>query len=587
MNELLKVKIELLKDVPGVYIMKNSEGTVIYVGKAKSLIKRVKQYFFRPQEGKVKRMVREIADFDTIQINSEKEAFLLELNLIQKYYPKYNILLKDGKTYPYISLSKDDEPILKLAYKPNDKKKYYFGPYTSTSSARKTIDLLNQIFPLRKCNSIPNSPCLYYHLNQCLGPCINQNLKEKYRVMVDNIKHFMNGDDDNKIRHGIQEKMRLAAEELNFEKAQEYKNILQAIDHIQEKQAIALQDKTDMDVIASSTREGYFSLSIIMYRHGLLIGKNIFILEQEDDFLEQLLLLLFQYYQKHELPKEIIVGNDSWAEGINESLDVKVIVPSRGIKKDLLLIALENAKNGLDEHFLSARLEDDNLVLLEKLGQILHIKTPLHIELFDNSHLQGSEPIGAMVCFINGVKTPSMYRKYNISHSDGKDDLKSMYEIVYRRYSRLVSEGQKLPDLVLVDGGLNQINVAKRALIDAGASEVNLAGLAKDDHHHTSLLLSEDEAFPLNNQDKLFLLLVRMQDEVHRFAITFHRSKRSKKILTSFFDDIPGIGQKRKEILNKTYPSLESLSNTTIEELMQIVPKACAIDILKKLNENK
>ena len=583
MNELLKVKIELLKDVPGVYIMKNSEGTVIYVGKAKSLIKRVKQYFYRPQVGKVMRMVREITDFDTIQINSEKEALLLELNLIQKYYPKYNILLKDGKTYPYIALSKDKEPRLKIAYKPNDKDHYYFGPYTSSSSAYKIIDLLNKIFPLRKCSYIPSSPCLYYHLHQCLGPCINKNLASEYKSMVNDIKHFMQGD-DSKIKANLILQMKKASEELNFEKAGEYKRIIDSIDHIQEKQSITLSSKLSLDVIATSSREGYFALSIITYRNGLLLGKNVFVNEQEgENNDEQVISLIFQYYQKHDLPKEIIVGNKEYLV-LQEGLSTKVILPSRGIKHDLLLIALENAKNGIDEHFLSARLEDDNLLLLEELGNILNIKTPLHIELFDNSHLQGSEPIGAMVCFINGVKTPSMYRKYNIKQSSGKDDLKSMYEVIYRRYSRLKKENQPFPDLILVDGGLNQLKVAQKALDDLDI-KINLAGLEKDNHHHTSTLLTLEKEYPLSNQSKLFLFLVRMQDEVHRFAITFHRQKRSKKVISSFFDNIEGIGEKRKEMLNKAYPSLDSLKNASLEELSQIVPQEVGQRIIDKLNK--
>lgn len=583
MNELLKVKIELLKDVPGVYIMKNSEGTVIYVGKAKSLIKRVKQYFYRPQVGKVMRMVREITDFDTIQINSEKEALLLELNLIQKYYPKYNILLKDGKTYPYIALSKDKEPRLKIAYKPNDKDHYYFGPYTSSSSAYKIIDLLNKIFPLRKCSYIPSSPCLYYHLHQCLGPCINKNLANEYKSMVNDIKHFMQGD-DSKIKTNLILQMKKASEELNFEKAGEYKKIIDSIDHIQEKQSITLSSKLSLDVIATSSREGYFALSIITYRNGLLLGKNVFVNEQEgENNDEQVISLIFQYYQKHDLPKEIIVGNKEYLV-LQEGLSTKVILPSRGIKHDLLLIALENAKNGIDEHFLSARLEDDNLLLLEELGNILNIKTPLHIELFDNSHLQGSEPIGAMVCFINGVKTPSMYRKYNIKQSSGKDDLKSMYEVIYRRYSRLKKENQPFPDLILVDGGFNQLKVAQKALDDLDI-KINLAGLEKDDHHHTSTLLTLEKKYSLSNQSKLFLFLVRMQDEVHRFAITFHRQKRSKKVISSFFDNIEGIGEKRKEMLNKAYPSLDSLKNASLEELSQIVPQEVGQRIIDKLNK--
>lgn len=585
MNELLKVKIELLKDVPGVYIMKNIEGTVIYVGKAKSLIKRVKQYFFRPQFGKVRRMVSEIYDFDTIQINSEKEALLLELNLIRKYYPKYNILLKDGKTYPYIALSKDKEPVLKVVYKPKDDNYYYFGPYTSISYSYKIIDLLNKIFPIRKCNHIPNTPCLYYHLNQCLGPCVNKDLTEKYKKMSDDIKDFLSGTDNNKIKINLEQGMKEASDNLNFERALELKNILLAIEHIHEKQSIALNDKEDMDVIATSSRDQYFSLAIITYSKGLLIGKNIFVLEQENDETnDQLISLIFQYYQKHPLPKEIIIGNDEVADELRSVLECKVIVPMIGVKKDLLLIGLENAKNGLDEHFMTARLEDDSLNLLEQLGDLLGINTPLHIELFDNSHLQGSEPIGAMVCFINGNKAPSMYRKFNISYSDGKDDLKSMKEIIYRRYSRLIKENGKLPDLIIVDGGENQIIAAKEALKLANA-DIFVAGLKKDDNHRTSMLVTLDNEIPLNSQDKLFLFLVRMQDEVHRYAITFHRQKRSKKLTKSFFDDIKGIGLKRKEVLMKAYPSLEDLKNASLAELEQIIPSQIANEIIEKLKK--
>ena len=470
MNDILKVKIELLKDVPGVYLMKDKDGNVIYVGKAKSLIRRVKSYFFRPQEGKVFRMVREICDFDTIQINSEKEALLLELNLIRKYYPKYNVLLKDGKTYPFICLSKENEPRLKMVYKPSDKKNYYFGPYTSSSYAWKIIDLLNKIFPLRKCNVMPSSPCLYYHIGQCLGPCIHKDLNDKYVDMIKEIKRFLNGD-DSKIKQDLVLKMKEASNSLNFEKAKEYKDLIDAINHIQEKQNISLSTLKDADVIASSSREGYFSFAVMTYRKGLLIGKNIYVLEKEgEDNIEQLTTLIYQYYLKHDLPKEIIVGSDELKNSLINLLDVRVNNPSRGEKKNLLLIALENAKNGIDEHFLSARLEDDNLLLLERLGGLLNIKTPLHIELFDNSHLQGSEAIGAMVVFINGVKVPSMYRKYNIEASSGKDDLKSMYEVIYRRYSRLINEEQKLPDLIIVDGGYNQLEVAKKALSDLNIS---------------------------------------------------------------------------------------------------------------------
>ena len=463
MNEKVKAKIDLLTSKPGVYLMKDSEGTIIYVGKAKSLIKRVKQYFLRPQEGKVFRMVREVDDFDTIETLNEKEALLLEINLIRKYYPKYNILLKDGKSYPYIALNKLGDPYLKIAYKDKDKNFKYFGPYPNSQACYKTIDLLNKLFPLRKCQHLKSEPCLYYHLGQCLGPCIKKITKEEYSPLINEITHFLNGE-TGKIKEKLKNEMMEASENLEFEKAKECKDLLTSIEQITVKQNIQLQDHIDRDVISLSTRDGYYSICIMNYRKGNLLGKNVFIMEEFSDYEEEFIENVFQYYLSHNLPKEIVVSNKDIGEKLQYLLDTKVISPTRGIKKDLLLIAYENAKNGLDEHFLTARLEDDTLSLLQELGELLQIKTPLHIELFDNSHLQGSFPIGAMVVFINGVKVPSEYRKYNIQESSGKDDLKSMEEVIRRRYTRLLIEDKKMPDLVIVDGGENQINVAREVL---------------------------------------------------------------------------------------------------------------------------
>lgn len=581
MNQLLQAKIDLLKDVPGTYLMKDKDNKIIYVGKAKSLIKRVKQYFFRPQEGKVLRMVREIVDFDTIETTSEKEALLLELNLIRKYYPKFNILLKDGKSYPYIALRKGKEPVLKMAYKDKDPNFIYFGPYPSSSAAYKTIELLNLIYPLRKCKKIPSSPCLYYHLDQCLGPCINKIEDKDYKPMIDDIIHFLHGD-TNKIAAEIKQKMNKAIENLEFEKAQEYKDQLDAIKYVGEKQSIMYQNHISFDVVALAKRESYIALSILTYRSGNLLGKNAFVLEEEDN-VEQVISLLFQYYQNHDLPKEIILADEEVKLRLKEILEAKITVPKRGNKKDMLLIALENAKNAIDEHFLTARLEDDMLELLSELGSLLNIKTPLRIELFDNSHLQGEEPIGAMVCFVNGVKAPSLYRKYNIKESSGKDDLSSMKEVIYRRYSRLKEENAVYPDLIIVDGGENQINAALESLNKVGVS-IPIAGLVKDDHHHTSFLLTSfGEVVSLKDKEKLFLFLVRMQDEVHRYAINFHRHKREKKIGISIFDDIKGIGNKRKEAILKAYPSLESLKVASKEELLNLVPENIAIEIINKV----
>lgn len=584
MNELIKAKIDLLSSRPGVYLMKSEDGTIIYVGKAKSLINRVKQYFTRPQAGKVFRMVREAYDFDTIETPSEKEALLLELNLIRKYYPKYNVLLKDGKSYPYIALSKSGDPFLKIAYKDNDKRFKYFGPYPNSQACYKTIDLLNKLFPLRKCQNIHLEPCLYYHLGQCLGPCVKKITKEEYEPLIDNINRFLNGD-SGKIKESLKKEMMEKSAALEFEKALEIKQTLDSIDRVCSKQSILLQDHMDRDVIACSLREGYFSLAIITYRKGNLLGKNIFVLEAFDDIEEEIIDNVFQYYLNHSLPKEIVVSSLELKEKLSYLLDTKVVSPTRGIKKDLIMIALENAKNGLDEHFLTARLEDDSLSLLEELGCLLNIKTPLHIELFDNSHLQGSFPIGAMVVFINGQKAPSLYRKFNIMDSDGKDDLKSMEEVLRRRYSRLLNENKKMPDLIIVDGGENQINVAKKVLLDLNLN-IPLAGLAKNEKHHTNGLIYEGELFSLDKKSRLFLMLIRMQDEVHRYAISFHKSKRGKNLTHSLFDDIKGIGKKRKEMLMKTYPSLDSLKKASKDELCQIVPSNIADEIIAYLDND-
>lgn len=583
MNEIIQAKIELLSARPGVYIMKNADNEVIYVGKAKSLIKRVKQYFTRPQSGKVFLMVMEARDFDTIETTSEKEALLLELNLIRKYYPKYNILLKDGKSYPFIALKKKGDPFLKISYRDKDQSFKYFGPFPSSSSVYHTIELLNKLYPLRKCQTLKKEPCLYYHLGQCLAPCINKISDEQYEPLIEDINRFLRGD-VKKIRAEMVRKMNEASDNLEFEKAQEYHELVTSLDHIASKQGITMKDHVDRDVIAVSSREQYLSLAIMTYRHGLLLGKNVFIFEQFDDQNEQIISSIFQYYQTHDLPSEIIVSQEELASRLREIFSCRVLAPSRGIKKDLIFIALENAKNGLDEHFLTARLDDDNLTLLEELGKLLSIKTPLRIELFDNSHLQGSEPIGALVVFVNGVKMPSEYRKYNIKQSDGKDDLKSMDEVLTRRYTRLKEEGKKFPDLIIVDGGENQIAVATRVLQKLELN-IPLAGLAKDNHHHTAGLIKNGELIDINPKSKLFLMLVRMQDEVHRYAITFHRDKRGKSLTHSLFDDIKGIGKKRKEMLLKAYPSLDSLKKASKDELEQIVPPEVADAILNKISD--
>lgn len=586
-TEIVKRKIELLPDHPGCYLMKNKDGTIIYVGKAKSLVKRVKQYFTRPQEGKVFRMVLEVTDFDTIETDSEKESLLLEINLIQKYYPKYNIMLKDGKMYPYIALKKIGDPYLKIARNDKDKSFSYFGPFPNSGSAYRMIDLLNKIYPLRKCKNIPNRACLYYHLGQCMGPCINDISKSDNKDMISHITKFLNGD-ASEVKQEITAKMRAAANDLRFEEAQEYKETLDTIEHVLSSQKIMMQDHIDRDIVGYSQRDGYISILFLLYRKGVLLGKNLFVVEKFDDINSELTDYIYQFYLNHPKPKELIISENSIADILESSLGIKVIVPSRGVKKDLLFMALENAKAGLDEHFMTARLEDDNLKLLEELGNMLNISTPLDIELYDNSHLQGAEAIGAMVKFINGVKVPSMYRKYKIRQENKRDDLASMEEVLTRRLTRLKEENSKMPDLIIVDGGMTQVEIAYNVREKLNVN-VNIAGLAKNDKHETDALINGNtgEFIPLNHKSPLFFMLMRMQDEVHRFAISYHRHKREKSFFETIYDDIPGIGKKRRVQLLSAYPTLDSLKSVTLEELKQIVPEESAKLILEKRDSRK
>lgn len=586
-TEIVKRKIELLPDHPGCYLMKNKDGTIIYVGKAKSLVKRVKQYFTRPQEGKVFRMVLEVTDFDTIETDSEKESLLLEINLIQKYYPKYNIMLKDGKMYPYIALKKMGDPYLKIARNDRDKSFSYFGPFPNSGSAYRMIDLLNKIYPLRKCKNIPNRACLYYHLGQCMGPCINDISKSDNKDMISHITKFLNGD-ASEVKQEITAKMRAAANDLRFEEAQEYKETLDTIEHVLSSQKIMMQDHIDRDIVGYSQRDGYISILFLLYRKGVLLGKNLFVVEKFDDINSELTDYIYQFYINHPKPKELIISEKSIADILESSLGIKVIVPSRGVKKDLLFMALENAKAGLDEHFMTARLEDDNLKLLEELGNMLNISTPLDIELYDNSHLQGTEAIGAMVKFINGVKVPSMYRKYKIRQENKRDDLASMEEVLTRRLTRLKEENSKMPNLIIVDGGMTQVEIAYNVREKLNVN-VNIAGLAKNDKHETDALINGNtgEFIPLNHKSPLFFMLMRMQDEVHRFAISYHRHKREKSFFETIYDDIPEIGKKRRIQLLSAYPTLDSLKSVTLEELKQIIPEESAKLILEKRDSRK
>jgi len=583
MTERIRSLIDNLKHLPGVYLMYDKDDKIIYVGKAKDLQKRVSQYFLRPQSGKVFLMVTLVDHFDTIITQNEKEALILEMNLIQKHYPRFNILLKDGSHYPYIALKKQGHPYLVIKRNDKDNKYEHFGPFPNSGAAYQMIDLLNKIFPIRKCKNLPSTPCLYYHLGQCIAPCINDISEEVNTSIREEIKSFMRGNNQKQISN-IKAKMLEASGAQNYEQANEYKKILSSIEHINIAQNVENKDHKDRDIFAYSSRDGYLALAVLIYRLGLLLAKNVFVNEEFGENEEQVSDLISQYYQKHPLPKEVVINSPTIISNLKDILETSLVNVTKGRIHELIINAKQNADNALDQFFLSAKLDADHFALLEELGQILKIDTPLHIELFDNSHLQGSSPVGAMVAFVNGEPNKNLYRKFKIEHQESRDDLTSMKEIIYRHYHRLALEANKLPNLILVDGGVNQIIAGKTALKEANVN-IPLFGLAKNDKHQTAGLMDDNgEVYPIENK-KLFFLLTRMQDEVHRFAISFHREKRSKAMKSSLLDDIKGLGPRRKEMIYRAYPDVNLLKNASVEELEQILPSPLANAIYQKLHQ--
>ena len=582
MTNKIKTLIDNLKHLPGVYLMFNQDDVVIYVGKAKDLYKRVSQYFLKPQVGKVAKMVLEISYFQTIICKNEKEAFILEMNLIQTHYPKFNILLKDDQHYPYIDIKKDKDPYLTIKRNNKDKKYIYYGPFPNSSAAYQMVDLLNKLYPLRKCKNIPKEACLYYHLGQCLAPCINKNIdSEIYNKTIEQIRSFLNGDNKKKYDE-IKEKMLDASNKTNFELALSYKKTLDAIDHINQKQNVEFLDKIDKDIFAYSTRNNYMCVSCLMYRSGLLLDKKSYVVEIFESEVATFIDIISQFYHLYPLPKEVIINNEEVINNLNDVFDTNFISVEKGKLYELVQQAKINSDNYLDEYFLSARLDDDKNKLLENLGQLLNIKTPYHIELFDNSHTQGYDPVSALVVFINGEPQKKMYRKFKIEHQEGRDDLKSMEEVMTRHYKRVKNDNLKKADLILLDGGLNQVKVGQKVL-DQLQLNIPLFGLFKNNKHQTDGLIDKDgNVYPINDK-KLFFLLTRMQDEVHRFAITYHKQKRSKSMFKSILDNIPGLGDKRKEIILNAYPDMNMLKEASLEELSQVLPKDVALALFNKL----
>jgi excinuclease ABC subunit C len=589
-NENIKQKLTLLPDQPGCYLMKDRQGTIIYVGKAKILKNRVRSYFTGSHDGKTLRLVNEIEDFEYIVTSSNIEALILELNLIKKYDPKYNIMLKDDKSYPFIKLTAERHPKLIITRKVKKDKGKYFGPYPNVGAANETKKLLDRIYPLRKCATLPDRVCLYYHLGQCLAPCVYEVREEQYKQMTDEITRFLNGG-YKEIKKELTEKMTAAAEELDFERAKEFRDKIVHIETIMEKQKITMTDFTDRDVFGYAVDKGWMCVQVFFVRQGKLIERDVSLFPIYNEPEEEILTFLGQFYQKanHFKPKEILIQDEIDLNMTAQLLEVKVLQPKKGQKKDLVNLAIKNAKIALNEKFsLIEKDEERTIKAVENLGKLLGIYTPHRIESFDNSNIQGTDPVSAMVVFTDGKANKREYRKYKIKSVKGPDDYESMREVTRRRYSRALKDNLPLPDLIIIDGGKGHVEAVRDVLENELGLDIPLSGLVKDEKHRTSQLLYGNplEIVPLERNSQEFYLLQRIQDEVHRFAITFHRQIRGKSAFQSLLDDIPGIGEKRKKLLLKQFGSVKKMKEASLEEFTDIgIPSNVAEELMKKLQE--
>lgn len=586
---MINEKLALVPSCPGCYLMKNSEGYIIYVGKSKNLKNRLSSYFKSSHTGKTKMLVSEIADFEYIITNTEIESLLLEINLIKKYDPKYNILLRDDKTYPYIELTNDMVPVLKVVRNPNVKKNknsHIFGPYPNVKAARDVVEVINRLYPLRKCRTYQKKECLYYHIGECLGYCVHQIDDGTLKNMKNEIIAFFNGRDEI-LTDKIKSKMNIYSEKQEYEKALEYKKLLDNISIVLEKQKVELKDNLNRDVIGHYALNGYISITILFIRGGKLLDKTnqIFpIAISEEDSLNNYISM---FYDHHKIkPNEVIVEDMVDNLLLRKLYGINFITPLKGLKKNILLLACDNAKNAYQEKMeLIKRNDDQRLNAICELKEKLNVNSVSRIEIFDNSNLFGTYNVSGMVVFKDGLPLKNEYRKFKITN-DVNDDYGTMKEVIYRRYFRLLKEKKQMPDLIIVDGGIGQINVAMEVIRDLNL-DILVCGLKKDDKHNTSLLIDgrTKEIVDIDRKSPLFLLLTRMQDEVHNFTINYHQKLRSKGALSSVLDNVLGIGPLRKEKLLKKYRTISKMKMADIDELKTILPDKVAENFYNFLKE--
>ncbi|MEK3884184.1 excinuclease ABC subunit UvrC [Paenibacillus sp. PL2-23] len=577
-KDRIRNKLALLPDKPGCYMMKNRDGVIIYVGKAKVLRNRVRSYFIGSHNGKTQRLVSEIVDFEFIVTSSNMEALILECNLIKQHHPRYNVLLKDDKTFPYIKITNEKHPKLEVTRRIVKDKGKYFGPYPNAFAAQQTKKLLDRLYPLRKCNTLPDKVCLYYHMGQCVAPCEFDVEPSTYDGMISEISKFLNGGED-VVKAELERKMQAAAEALEFERAKEFRDQLIAIDAVMEKQKITMTDAMDRDIFGYAVDKGWMCVQILYMRKGKIIERHgttfPYYGEEYDDFMT----FVTQYYSDNPaLPKQILlphppVQDDEHEEEVIASLHswlkIKVLMPQRGRKSEVVSMALDNARVMLEEKFrLIERDEQRSVKASQSLAEWLGLEAVKRIEAFDNSNIQGTNPVSAMVVFTDGKPDRKEYRKYKVKTVEGPDDYETMREVVRRRYERVLKEGLTRPDLIIVDGGKGQIAAAIDVLENELGLFIPVCGLVKDAKHKTAQLMTGDpaEIVPLPRDSQEFYLLQRIQEEVHRFAITFHREQRAKSMVESKLDSIPGIGEKRRKALLKHFGSLKKIREASVED---------------------
>ena len=589
MNNLIKSKLELLPTSPGCYIHKDKNGTIIYVGKAKNLRNRVRSYFRGSHDTKTEALVSEIVDFEFIVTESNIEALLLEINLIKENKPKYNIMLKDDKSYPFIKITNERYPRLIITRQVKKDGGLYFGPYPDVGAANEIKRLLDRIFPFRKCTNPPSKVCFYYHIGQCMAHTICKKDEAYFKSMSQEVSEFLKGQDD-KIIDDLKGKMAAAAQTMEFERAAEYRDLIQAIGTLRTKQRVMAKDLQNRDVFGYYVDKGWMCVQVFFVRQGKLIERDVNLFPYYNDPDEDFLTYVGQFYQEksHLVPNEVLIPQDIDEEAVKALVDTKILKPQRGEKKQLVNLAIKNARVSLEQKFnLLEKSVEKTQGAIENLGRLLQIPTPVRIESFDNSNIMGTSPVSAMVVFVNGKPSKKDYRKYKIKTVVGPDDYASMREVIRRRYGRVQREALTPPDLIVIDGGQGQVNIAKQVIQEELGLDIPIAGLQKNDKHQTHELLFGDplEVVELSRNSQEFFLLQRIQDEVHRFAITFHRQLRSKNSFSSQLDGIDGLGPKRKQNLMKHFKSLTKIKEASVDEIVEVgVPRAVAEAVQRKLN---